>query len=148
MTNSVQRFQFSPPHFKFETIRVDCPTCNRAETYGRDLDFFKANKDRRLSLRIADRNEFDHVIMTVGEWLQLPQLHVLVTKMSTGVHLVTPVYRGKTFFAEVTTDAEVGLIVADMAKLEGIDLLELEQYELTHKEQIAAFTAVSNEIVH
>jgi hypothetical protein len=147
-SNGTVRFQFSPPHFKFETVRVDCPTSNRTDIYERDLTFFKSHQNRRLSLRLADKGEFDHAAMTLGEWLQVPQLHVLVTKLSTGVHLVVPVYRGKAFFREVASDAEVSLIVADMAKLEGIDLEEIARYEQSHPELIPATTVVRSETIH
>jgi hypothetical protein len=147
MTTLPIRFQLCPPFFRLQGMRVDAPTCNLSETYELDAAFFKTHRDRSTLLRPAHYNEFDIEIGSLGEWLQIPQLHVLVTKISVGTHLVTPVYRGKAFFREVTTDGEIAMIVADMCKLGGIDQDEFELYERTRNAQTASLKA-GNEIVH
>ena len=113
-----------PPLFKLSVIRIDSPNSNRGEAYGQDAAFFKANPKRRLYLRDAQYGEFD-LELELGDWLSLPKLHVLVAQVSSGVHMITPVYRGKAFFKQdVETDAEVGLILDAMARREGFDIAD------------------------
>jgi hypothetical protein len=118
---NIEGFFLVPPFFKLSGLRIDTPARNHADTYSRDAAFFKTNKGRRLLLRTAGPREFDKCTESLGEWLQLPQLHILVTQLSAGVHQVSPVYRGKAFFAEVDTDSEVAMIVAEMYVRGGID---------------------------
>ena len=148
MTNEPLRFRLCPPFFRLQAMRVDSPTCNLATSYERDAAFFRKNANRHIHLRLADMNEFDIGMEAVGEWLQLPQLHVLVTKLSIGVHLITPVYRGKAFFREVATDGELAMIVADMGKLGGIDQEEFERYEEAHNAQGTASKVNRKQIIH
>ena len=106
------RFRLCPPFFALRGMRIDSPASNHNEAYELDLASFKGAPQRRLMLRPALFNEFDIEIGTVGEWLKLPQLHVLVSQLAIGSHLLTPLYRGKPFFSGVTTDNEVVIIVA------------------------------------
>jgi hypothetical protein len=127
----IEGFVLCPPFFKLNSMRIDTPARNYGDEYSRDAAFFKANKNRRLVLRTAGPREFDKCTETLGEWLQLPQLHILVTQLTAGVHHVLPVYRGKAFFREVDTDGEVAMIVAEMYVRGGIDpVAELECNEL------------------
>jgi hypothetical protein len=142
------RYRLCPPFFALRGMRIDSPACNNKETYSSDVAFFRSNAQRRLMLRSAYFNEFDIEVGTVGDWLRLPQLHVLVNQLSVGSHLLTPLYRGKSFFGEVTTDSEVVMIVAEMAKRGGIDRLEFEQFEQIHNEQTKASHSVKGEVIH
>ena len=117
----VEGFFLVPPFFELNGLRIDTPSDNLTQTYRRDVGFFKANPHRRLMLRTADNREFDKCTETVGQWLQLPHLHVLITQLTKGTHLVSPVYRGKSFFEEVTSDGEIATIVAAMYVRGGID---------------------------
>jgi hypothetical protein len=109
-------------------MRVDTPTSNNIQTYDYDAKSFKRNPRRKLIIRPAFFNEFD-IEVDLSQWQQLPKLHCLVNQLSIGVHFLTPVYRGAAFFHEVTTDSEVIMIVAEMAKRGGIDVREWEQFE-------------------
>jgi hypothetical protein len=142
------RYRLCPPFFALRGMRIDSPASNNSEAYQQDLAAFKAAPQRRLILRPAYFNEFDVEVGTIGDWLKLPQLHVLVNQLSVGSHLLTPLYRGKPFFTSVTTDNEVVIIVAEMAKRGGIDRLEFEQFEQIHNEQIRAPHSVKAEVVH
>jgi hypothetical protein len=142
------RYRLCPPFFALRGIRIDSPASNNSEAYQLDLAAFKAAPQRRLMLRPAYFNEFDIEVGSVGDWLKLPQLHVLVNQLSIGSHLLTPVYRGKPFFSGVTTDNEVVIIVAEMAKRGGIDRLEFEQFEQIHNEQMKVAHLVKGEVVH
>lgn len=142
------RFRLCPPFFSLRGMRIDSPASNNSEAYELDLAAFKAAPQRRLMLRPALFNEFDIEVGTVGEWLKLPQLHVLVNQLSIGSHLLTPLYRGKPFFSEVTTDNEVVIIVAEMAKRGGIDRHEFERFEQIHNEEMKASHSVKGEVVH
>jgi hypothetical protein len=142
------RYRLCPPFFALRGMRVDSPASNNSETYQQDLAAFKAAPQRRLMLRTAYFNEFDIEVGSVGDWLKLPQLHVLVSQLSIGSHLLTPLYRGKPFFGAVTTDNEVVIIVAEMAKRGGIDRLEFEQFEQIHNEEMKTSHSIKGEVVH
>jgi hypothetical protein len=139
------RFRLCPPFFGLRGMRIDTPASNNAETYEHDLALFRSAPQRRLMLRPAYFNEFDIEVGTIGQWMQLPQLHVLVTQLSIGSHLLTPLYRGKPFFGEVTTDSEVVMIVAEMAQRRGIDKNEFEQFEQAHNARIKATDSIKGE---
>jgi hypothetical protein len=142
------RFRLCPPFFALRGMRIDSPASNNKETYSSDVAFFRSNAQRRLMLRSAYFNEFDIEVGTVGDWLRLPQLHVLVNQLSVGSHLLTPLYRGKPFFGEVTTDSEVVMIVAEMAKRGGIDRHEFERFEQIHNEEMKTSHSIKGEVVH
>jgi hypothetical protein len=142
------RYRLCPPFFGLRGMRIDSPACNNSEAYSSDVKFFRSNTQRRLILRPAYFNEFDIEVGTIGDWLKLPQLHVLVNQLAIGSHLLTPLYRGKPFFGEVTTDSEVVMIVAEMAKRGGIDRHEFERFEQIHNEQMKASQSVKGEVVH
>jgi hypothetical protein len=129
------RFRICPPFFSLRGMRVDSPTSNNHDAYERDTTFFKINPHRRSILRPAFIDEFD-IDIELGQWIQLPTLHCIVNQLSTGVHLLTPVYRGKPFFREVTTDSEVAMIVAEMASRGGINRPEFEQFEQAHNARL------------
>src|SRR5258708_7025846 len=122
------RYRLCPPFFALRGMRIDSPANNNAETYKHDLAFFKAAPQRRLMLRTAYFNEFDIEVGSVGDWLKLPHLHVLVSQLSIGSHLLTPLYRGKPFFGGVTTDNEVVIIVAEMPKRAGTTLHHFQRF--------------------
>jgi hypothetical protein len=116
-----------PPLFAVQALRVDSPTSNRADSYKCDAEFFKKQPERRFNIRPALFNEFD-VVETMNEWLQLPPLHVLVTQVVTGVHFVTPTWRGRLFYAEVSTDSELAMILSEMNRRGGIDRAALDTF--------------------
>jgi hypothetical protein len=142
------RYRLCPPFFALQGIRVDSPASNNNEAYKHDLAAFKVAPQRRLMLRPAFFGEFDIEVGCVGDWLKLPQLHVLVSQLSIGSHLLTPLYRGKPFFSGVSTDNEVVIIVAEMAKRGGIDRLEFEQFEQIHNVEVKTAHSIKGEVVH
>ena len=142
------RFQLCPPFFKLQGLRFDTPTNNHFLTYGYDCKFFAAHKGRRLRLRDAIYNEFDVEFDSMADWLKVPKLHVLVTQHSVGVHMVTPVYRGKSFYPESSTDAEVNMILATMFARRGIDQPEFEAFEQAHNEANRLLRAASTEVLN
>ena len=141
------RFRLCPPFFKLRGMRVDSPTSNNSDSYKKDSAFFKANPRRRLILRSAFMNEFD-IDLELTNWLRLPILHCLVTQLSTGVHLLTPVYRGKAFFGDVTTDTEIAMIVGEMALRGGIDTPEFEAFEVAYNAKLKLTIAPPPEAIN
>jgi len=115
--------------------------------YERDAKFFSGSPDRRLNIRDAMPEEFD-LEMPIGEWLQVPTLWVTVTLVSKGIHSVAPVYRGKQFWSAIKNDESVGLILADMARREGIDAAEFMAFERRIITRNKTTLLGENEIIH
>lgn len=136
-------YQLCPPLFSLGTLRVDSPTSHVREIYEQDKEYFNLHKGRNLYIRGDHRAEFD-IEIDVSEWLQIPRLHVLVTQLTTGVHQITPVYRGKQFFYdEVATDSEVALILIEMSRRKGMNVAEWQKFEETWLERQALKLAAS-----
>ncbi len=72
--------------------------------------------------------EFD-LTMPNGEWLQVPRLWCLVSRLSSGIHSVVPVYRGRKFWSFIKDDEALALVLVDIARREGIDAQEFAAFE-------------------
>lgn len=141
-------YQLSAPLFAMGVLRIDSPTKNNREAYEQDKEFFALHKGRSFYLRGDYRNEFDLGLDT-GEWLSLPRLHVLVTQLSSGVHQVTPVYRGKQFFYDnLGSDAEVALVLVEMQRREGMNTAEWQAFEAKWIERQLTSNAPKDEVTH
>jgi hypothetical protein len=141
-------YKLCPPLFSMGVIRCYSSVSTRKDNYEDDAAFFKAHSERRLLIRPAQYGEFD-LEMPVSDWLQMPTVHVLVTQVSPGVHFAVPVYRGKAFFdADVETDSEISLILAEMARREGIDTAEWMMFELKQKQAPKVLKATNDGIIH
>jgi hypothetical protein len=138
-------YQLCPPLFALGALRIDSPASNSREIYEQDKEFFRLHPGRRLYIRKDYIGEFD-VEMSAGDWLQLPRLHILVSQLTGGIHLVTPIYRGKAFFYDnVETDAEVSLIVVEIARRNGIDGGEWSTFEAKRIKQLDSQTSKPDE---
>jgi hypothetical protein len=139
-------YQLCPPLFALGLLRIDTPTSHIREVYARDKEFFELHKRRNLYIRADYQGEFD-LEMNIGDWLQLPRLQVLVTKFATGIHQVTPVYRGRSFFyGNDTTDLEILQILVEMSRRNGIDATEWKAFESKHNQQLAALQSQTIEV--
>ena len=129
-------YQLTPPLFALGMLRIDSPASNRRDIYGQDKSFFQLHERRSLYLRAAYVGEFD-LELSIVEMLRTPPLHVLVTQLAKGIHQVTPVYRGKSFFyGNDSTDLEILQIVMEMARRNGIDAQEFAAFEQSHNKRI------------
>jgi hypothetical protein len=138
--------QLTPALFQFGLLRSDSAAKNHASTYAGDIEFFRSHSGRRMYIREAAIGEWDTDITNLGDWLQVPRLHVLVAQITVGTHTVTPVYRGKAFFPpDVQTDAEVGVIVIEMSRRGGFDFTEMLAFA---KDHLPAGMSLQSEIVH
>ena len=144
-------YQLCPPSFGLGILRIDSPTKHNREPYEQDKQFFALHKGRSLYLRGDYRNEFD-IALETEEWLRLPRLQVLVTQVSIGVHLVTPVYRGKQFFYDnLGSDAEVALVLVEMQRRGGMNAAEWMAFESQWIERQRALTTLEtpkDEVTH
>jgi hypothetical protein len=108
--------------------RIDSPVSNLAIAYEADSKFFRDFANRKMLIRLAFMGEFD-IDMPPGEHLQIPQLWTLVTAVSSGIHSVVPLYRGRKFWSFIKDDAAIGMVLIDIARREGIDAEEFRAFE-------------------
>lgn len=131
-------YQLTPPLFALGMLRIDSPSSHNREIYKQDKGFFQLHERRSLYIRAAYVGEFD-LELNIGDWLRIPQLQVLVTQLATGIHQITPVYRGKSFFyGNDSTDLEILQIVMEMARRNGIDAQEFAAFEESHLRRLTA----------
>jgi hypothetical protein len=121
-------YQLTPPLLAMNALRIESPLSNRAIDYERDSKFFADYPRRHTLLREASIGEFD-LDMPAGEFLQVPKLWCLVTQISSGVHAVVPVYRGRKFWSFMKDDAALGMVLCEMARREGMDAQEFMSFE-------------------
>ncbi|MES2390843.1 MAG: hypothetical protein V4555_04325 [Acidobacteriota bacterium] len=124
--------ELTPPIFAFGFSRVDSAAQNAMLPYRGDGNFFRDHPKRRVYVRNAWADEFDKHIPAEHR-KELPTLHVLVTQVAPGVHYVAPVFRTSyPFWANLTTDAEVASVVAEMCRRGGMDVEEMAAYAVKH----------------
>jgi hypothetical protein len=121
-------YELTPPLLSMKAHRIESPLSNRAIDYERDSKFFSDYPKRQSLIREAGMGEFD-LDMPPGEFLQVPTLWVLVTRLSNGVHSIVPVYRGRKFWSFIKDDAALGLVLVDIARREGMDAQEWMAFE-------------------
>src|ERR1035437_281265 len=121
-------YELSPPLLAMNALRIESPLSNRTIDYERDCKFFADYPSRHALIRDAGIGEFD-LDMPIGEFLQVPTLHCLVTRISSGVHSVVPIYRGRKFWQFIKDDATLGLVICEMARREGMDAQEFAAFE-------------------
>jgi len=131
-------YQLCPPLFGMGMMRIDSPSSNNRDIYAQDKSFFALHKNRNLYLRQSYNGEFDLELST-GDWLRIPHLQILVTKLATGIHQVCPTYRGSSFFyGNDSTDLEVLQIVMEMSRRGGIDVNEWSKFATAHNDRMKA----------
>ena len=137
--------QLCPPLFSLGLLRIDSPSSHSKEAYANDRQFFALHKkDKRvLYLRAAYAGEFD-MLMSLEDMLRTPRLHVLVAQLATGIHQITPVYRGTDFYYAHDSDSEVIQIVIEMARREGINKVEFEAFSRENNQRIRASQSVAS----
>jgi hypothetical protein len=121
-------YELTPPLLSMKAHRIESPLSNGAIDYERDSKFFSEYPQRQSLIREAGMGEFD-LDMPNGEFLQIPKLWCLVTQVSRGIHSIVPVYRGKKFWSFIKDDATLGLVLADIARREGMDAQEWMTFE-------------------
>jgi hypothetical protein len=139
-------YKLAPPLFSLGLLRIDSPSSSHnKEAYAQDRQFFALHKKRSLYIRGSYAGEFD-LEMSVEDLLLVPRLHVLVTQLATGIHQVTPIYRGADFYyGHDGTDGEIVQIVIEMARRNGIDASEFATYATENDKRIkASQSAVSH----
>jgi hypothetical protein len=139
-------YQLCPPLLALGLLRIDSPISHARDVYDRDKEYFALHQGRNLYIRSDYIGEFDSRT-DPGQWLQIPRLQVLVTQLATGVHQITPVYRGKAFFYdEVKTDSEIALILIEMARRDGMNMGEWSKFEASWIERQKALPI--SEVIH
>lgn len=121
-------YQLTPPLLAMNALRIESPLSNRTIDYERDCKFFADYPRRHALIRDSGMGEFD-INMPVGEFLQVPTLWCLVTQISSGVHSVVPVYRGRKFWSFIKDDVVLGMVLCEMARREGMDAQEFMAFE-------------------
>jgi hypothetical protein len=136
-------FTLLPPNLACNQLRIDSSIHSRQERYEEDKKWFAANPKRRMYLR-ADIDEFDPVTIPIGEKLQMPKLHVLVTEIASGVHSVQPVYRGRAFWNHrLENDSAVATVLVEMQQQRGYDAKEFAEFLDRVQEKNRKFSAMN-----
>jgi hypothetical protein len=105
-------------------------------------EFSKLPKHRKGILRVEVQNEFDWQVSVLARF-KMPLLIILVIRLASGIHIRIPVYRGtKSFSLDVSSDAEIGIILAGMVSDGGLNLDECRNYEAKRK-QLNASEAIN-----
>jgi hypothetical protein len=140
-------YELTPPLLSMKAHRIESPLSNRAIDYERDSKFFSEYPQRQSLIREAGMGEFD-LDMPNGEFLQIPTLWVLVTRLSNGVHSIVPVYRGRKFWSFIKDDAALGLVLVDIARREGMDAQEWMAFERRVTAKNRQLLASGSETIH
>jgi hypothetical protein len=119
--------ELAPALLAPDLIRVDTPvyTDNKMAYEFDNKEFSKLPKHRK------------------GIRFKMPLLIILVIRLASGIHIRIPVYRGtKSFSLDVSSDAEIGIILAGMVSDGGLNLDECRNYEAKRK-QLNASEAIN-----
>lgn len=122
---------------------IHCPVA-----YAEDEKFFYANANRRCYIRSAVFNEFD-VLKDIVHFSQIPQMQVLVSKLSDGVYSCMFLYFGRKYASHpMDNDAQVTQIAVTMQREFGRDAEEVKAFhkKLVRVEQ--AMNATGSAKVH
>lgn len=142
MLNNI--YQLCPPLFALGVLRIDSPSNHNREVYAQDKNFFALHKKQNLYLRTAYSGEFD-LEFNITDSLRVPHLQVLVTQFAKGIHQVTPVYRGKSFYyGNDTTDLEILQILVEMERRNGIDAFEWNAFEQSQAKRMNELQSGAN----
>ena len=141
-------YQLAPPLLAMNALHIESPLSNRTIDYERDCKFFADYPNRHALIRDAAIGEFDLLDMPVGEFLQVPTLWVLVSRIASGVHSVVPIYRGRKFWQFIKDDAALGLVICEMARHEGIDAQEFAAFERRIVAENKQFLASGSGTIH
>lgn len=118
------------PLLLMQWLQVDTPANSfQPMIYASDKKQFKNLSGRNSFIRVEHPQEFDWKLNSC-ERSVTPLLRVLVFRFAPGIHARIPVFRG-THSAElnVSSDAEIGIILAGMVCEHGINLDECLAYE-------------------
>jgi hypothetical protein len=141
-------YQLCPPIFALGLLRLDSPSSHIKDIYAQDRQFFALHKKRNLYIRASYCEEFD-IEMSIQDLCDVPRLHVLVTQLARGIHQITPVYRGKSFFyGNDTSDFEIIQILIEMARRNGIDAKEFATYEQKNNRSLIDAKAIKCEVIN
>lgn len=118
--------QFVPSAFYNGVVRIDSPARNVMSVYEQDKKYFARNRKRRMYLRTIWPGEFG----TSLSYSPRPfKIHILVKQLVIGVHEVTLVFIGNTFFdGSDSTDLEVIQVLIEMERLNGICPAEWKRF--------------------
>lgn len=138
-------YLLTPPFFSTGALRIDSPAASFPDAYKLDTAFFAAHSHRRQNIRKIQFKEFDPPF-ELGDWMQVPQLWVWVNRLALGVHSITPVYRGRSFFTEdLQSDEQVITVLLDMQRRGGISEPEFRAFAQRNNERLAQALASSNQ---
>jgi hypothetical protein len=105
-----------PALFATPMLRMDTCVMKHVRAFDADGKFFAENPQRRLYIRGAFDDEFN-MPMDINDYMQIPQMQALVTKLHDGVHLVAFVYYGRALVnTPIATDADVAQVLAAMQR--------------------------------
>jgi len=118
------------PLLLMQWLQIDTPADSfQPMIYASDKKQFGNIRGRNAFIRVEHPQEFDWKLDT-SERGSIPLLRVLVFRFAPGIHARIPVFRGsESFDLNVSSDAEIGMILAGMVRQHGINLDECLTYE-------------------
>lgn len=136
--------ELTPPLLAMEFMRIDTPTDTfHPMVYESDKREFAKLRKRNSFIRVEHPSEFDWE-MSILHRTKTPLLRVLVFRFAPGVHARIPVYRGNySANFNVSSDAEIGIILAGMVRKRGMNYEECLTYEAQRKLELNASEAVN-----
>lgn len=111
-------------------LQIDTPADSlQPMIYESDKKQFANLRGRNAFIRIEHPQEFDWELSSC-ERSATPLLRVLVFRFAPGIHARIPVFRGnQSAELNVSSDAEIGIILAGMVRQHGINLDECLTYD-------------------
>ena len=133
------------PIIALEWMQIDTPTDSfQPVSYESDKrEFARLPKGRRSFIRIENPGEFDMGIQILNR-TKTPLLRILVVRLAPGIHVRIPVYRGDyPANFNVSSDAEIGIILAGMVRKRGMNYEECLTYEAQRNMELNASEAIN-----
>jgi len=132
------------PILALEWMHIDTPTDTfQPMAYESDKREFVKHPKRNSFIRVEHPEEFDWNIRIVDR-TKTPLLRVLVFRFAPGIHARIPVFRGsESASLDVSSDAEIGIILAGMAREHGLNRAECLTYEAQGKMELDASEAIN-----
>ncbi|MDR3411571.1 MAG: hypothetical protein P4L87_11615 [Formivibrio sp.] len=125
-------------------MHIDTPTDTfQPMAYESDKREFARHPKRNSFIRIEHPSEFDWQV-SILDRCKMPLLRVLVFRFAPGIHARIPVFRGsQSANLNVSSDAEVGIILAGMVRDHGMNRAECLTYEAKREVELSASEAIN-----
>lgn len=131
------------PIIALEWMHIDTPSdTHRPMIYESDKREFEKMRKRNSFIRIEHPSEFDCEV-SILDRCKMPLLRILVFRFAPGIHARIPVFRGESLNLNVSSDVEVGIILAGMVREHGMNRPECLKYEAKREAELSTGEAIN-----